>query len=143
MVRTGSRETCAMFAYPDHHITPEDLLHFIETEEFTEAWGDLGLDDEDDLAALQVGIMASPKGGAVIQGTGGLRKIRFAPSKWNTGRSGAARVCYVYFEDYYIVLLVLVYAKNEKEDLSPRDKAGIRKYIERFEKALERRKTIS
>ena len=48
------------FKYPDHVFKPEDLLDFIETRVFTQAWKDLGLDDEDDLTALQLMIMADP-----------------------------------------------------------------------------------
>lgn len=64
----------------------ENLLHFIELSQFSRRWEQLGLDDEEDLAALQVAIMSNPKVGAVIKDTGGLRKLRFAPPRWNTGK---------------------------------------------------------
>jgi hypothetical protein len=128
--------------YPRHALSPEDLLHFIEATAFTAAWDRLGLDDEDDLMALQLLIMSQPKAPPVIQGTGGLRKLRFAPVRWNTGVSGAARVCYVYFEEYGIIYLVYVYDKRSKDNLSDAEKKVIRDHIRRQKQALERRRTI-
>jgi hypothetical protein len=81
-----------------HHpeLKPTDLLHFIELDEFSDDWNSLRLDD-DDLLALQVLIMLGPERAAVIEGTGGLRKLRFSPLRWNTGKSGALRVCFAWF----------------------------------------------
>ena len=70
--------------------------------------------------------MLSPKGAPVVQGTGGLRKLRFSPARWRQGKRGALRVCYAYFEDLKIVLLALVYPKNEKDDLSAAEREAIR-----------------
>jgi hypothetical protein len=117
--------------YPKHALSPEDLLHFIESTVFTTAWDDMGLDDEEDLTALQVLIMSQPKAAPIVPGTGGLGKLRFAPARWKTGTSGAARVCYVYFAEYGIVFLVYVYDKHKKDDLSDAEKKVIRDYIRR------------
>ena len=132
----------AALRYPKHVFRPEELLHFIETTVFTKAWTDLGLNDDEDLTALQLLIMCSPKASPVIRRTGGLRKLRFAPAKWGTGASGGARVCYVYFEDHGIVLLVHVYDKHQKDDLTDAEKNVIRDYIQREKKALDRRQSI-
>ncbi|MCI0378379.1 MAG: hypothetical protein L0215_12290 [Gemmataceae bacterium] len=118
--------------YPKHAFRPEDLLSFVELKPFTGAWKDLALSD-DDLAALQVAIMLNPKGQAVVAGTGGLRKIRFAPARWKTGKSGAVRVGYVYLQEYGTVLLAIAYAKNEKGDLTPAEKKAIRDLIRKVE----------
>jgi len=123
-------------------LRPDNLLHFIETTEFTEAWAELGLNDEGDLAALQWSLMAGPKRAPVIRGTGGLRKTRFVPPHARVGKSGGLRVCYVYFESYGIVLLVLVYAKTEKDDLSLDECKAIKRYIEVAEKELHRLRSL-
>jgi len=98
----GRQPSAAEFTllYPNHELTPEDLLHFVELDEFRDDWEQLGLDVEGDLWALQILIMRNPGGTPVIPETGGLRKMRFAPGRWNTGKSGAVRVCYVYFPDH-------------------------------------------
>jgi hypothetical protein len=97
-------------------LQPADLLHFVELRAFTEAWDAvLGLND-DDLTALQVLIMFGPKDAPVVAGTGGLRKLRYAPSGWSHGKRGGVRVCYVHYEALGVVLLVTAYAKGRKED---------------------------
>lgn len=61
-----------------------------------------------------------PTRGDLIRGTGGLRKLRIAVG--GSGKRGGARmICYFYSKDFPVLLLAL-YAKNEKSDLSARDK---------------------
>lgn len=86
----------------------EDLLHFIELKPFSRRWAKLQLDDAA-LASLQLTIMDAPESGKEIVGTGGLRKMRFAPPQWARGKSHALRVCYVFYEEHKVVLLALVY----------------------------------
>ena len=117
---------------------PEDLLTFIELRGFRDDWKRLGLND-DDLSVLQFAIMAAPRDAPVVPVTDGLRKLRFAPARWGKGKRGAARVCYVYLEEFGIVLLVVAYAKNEQDDLSPDEKRIIRDMIRREKEALGKR----
>jgi hypothetical protein len=125
--------------YPEHQLTPEDFLHFVELDEFRDDWQRLGLDVENDLWALQILIMCNPKGPPVIRGTGGLRKVRFAPDRWKVGKRGAARVCYAYFPSHWTVLLVAAYGKNEKDDLTGEEREGIRMYLRQVESWLDKR----
>ena len=101
-----------------HEFQPEDLLNFVELPIFTKRWATLGLNDDEDLGALQLLIMAGPKTAQAIKGTDGIRKLRFAPQRWKSGKSGAARVLYVHFEEYGLVVLCLVYGKNEVGNIS-------------------------
>lgn len=136
-----NKATCKRMklSYPAHVLKPEDLLHFIELPVFTKRWEQLGLDDDDDLAALQVLIMAVPKGGKPLEKTDGLRKMRFAPSRWKTGKSGAARVLYVYFERFNVVLLCLAYGKNEVDNISDAVKKHLNGLIGEIERELRQR----
>jgi hypothetical protein len=126
-------------AFPQHAFQPEDLLTFVELHGFADDWRKLGLSD-DDLQALQVMIMTKPDGAPVIPGTGRLRKVRFAPSHWNSGKRGAARVCYVYFEEFGLVLLVIAYSKNERDDMPAAHKKAYRDLIAREQRELSRRR---
>ncbi|MGO8748357.1 MAG: addiction module toxin RelE [Thermoguttaceae bacterium] len=108
---------------------PQDFLTFYELDEFADDWKSLGLDQENDLWALQILIMVDPAGSPVIERTGGLRKIRFAPAAWKVGKRGGVRVCYVYFEEHSVVLLVTAYDHSEKENLTAKEREGIREYI--------------
>jgi hypothetical protein len=117
---------------------PQKLPGFIELRDFSEAWERLGL-EADDLLALQDAILAGPQRPPVIPGTGGLRKIRFAPPSWNVGKRGAIRICYVYFAEPGLILLMLAYCKTEKDTLTAAEKAGFRDYISRQAAAFAKR----
>lgn len=134
--QTNGERHHATLVYPKHQCNPEDLLTFIEMHGFTDDWRELGMTD-DDLLALQVMMMATPRQGKVVSGTGGLRKLRFAPAKSSHGKRGGCRVCYVYFEEHHTILLVVVYSKSEQDDLSSEDKGVIKKVIERQQKAFD------
>jgi hypothetical protein len=136
------QRTLVKLSYPQHEWNPEDLLDFIELPQFTKRWEKLGLDDEEDLTALQLAIMAGPKGWPVIRGTHGLRKLRFTPERWKSGKSGGARILYTYFEAFGIVLLCLVYGKDEVDNISPAVKKYINKLIREVERELQRRKIL-
>jgi hypothetical protein len=112
-------------------LKPEDILTFVELRGFQDDLRRLELTDAD-LHELQVRIMVQPDAAPVVQGTGGLRKLRFAPSRWNIGKSGAARVCYVYFEQWDLVLLVTLYSKDEQDDIPAAHRAAYRRLIEQI-----------
>jgi hypothetical protein len=112
-------------------MTPKDFLVFVELEGFWDDWQDLGLSD-DDLLDLQVLIAKQPRMPPVIPGTGGLRKIRFAPARWKRGKSGAVRVCYAFLAEFGAVLLVVPYSKHERDDLSPVHKKAYRELMRRI-----------
>lgn len=103
---------------------------FIILPEFDKNWKSMGLSDED-LRRLENLILQDPEVGALMQGTGGLRKLRFAFE--NRGKSGSARVCYVDFILQETVFLITAYPKNEKENLSKAERNNIRKVIECLE----------
>jgi len=83
--------------------------------------------------------MRNPEIGKVIAGTGGLRKMRFGRPSDRIGKRSGVRVCYVHFSQHAIVLLVTAYGKNERDDLTPREKKYIREYIDRARAGLDRK----
>jgi hypothetical protein len=95
----------------------------------------LGFNDED-LLNLQNTLLNDPEAGRLMVGTGGLRKIRLAFP--NRGKSGSARVCYVDFEIQGRIFLVMVFAKNEMENLSKAEKNSVKDLIERLEKSMQK-----
>jgi len=142
MVRSRIQDA-GVLVYPKHRLQPADLLVFSELTGFVNDWEEMGLDVEFDLLALQVRIMAAPKQGKVIEGTGGLRKMDFAPpngfSGKKKGKRKSCRVCYVFFEEFHTVLLVVAYPKNKKGDLTHDEKIACKKAIERAHKSLSQR----
>ena len=107
---------------------------FIELPLFRSKWVDLGLNDAD-LRRLQVELLADPKVGAVMQGTGVVRKMRFAFE--HQGKSGGIRVIYIDFEVYEKIYLLTAYTKNEKDNLSKEERNEIRKLITVLENQLK------
>jgi hypothetical protein len=108
---------------------------FIDLAPFDRVWKELNLDD-DEHAALEDEILTDPERFPVMRGTDGLRKMRFAPRSWNTGKSGALRVLYVVFAIHGTVLLVTAYTKSEKVNLTAAEKQTINDLIGRSEQIL-------
>ena len=98
---------------------------FIEVPVFVKKWQALGLTDED-LRALQAVLLKKPKKGDVIQGTGGLRKIRIPMEKDKKGKRGGARVLYVDIELKECIYFINVYSKDEKDDLTEDEKKALK-----------------
>ena len=55
----------------------------------------------------------------------------------NRGKFHSVRVCYVDFEIYEKIFLIMVFAKNEMDNLSQAEKNSIKTLIERLEKYFE------
>lgn len=75
-----------------------------------------------DIVAL---IAADPECGDVIRGTGGFRKLRVA--RKGMGKSGGARVVYIWRNERFPVFLISVFPKNQKENLSMAERNELRK----------------
>jgi hypothetical protein len=71
-------------------------------------------------------IAYEPTCGDLIPGTGGLRKVRVGRS--GSGKRGGARVIYYFYDADFPVFLMALYAKNEKADLSGREKREFAAY---------------
>ncbi|MGH7884999.1 MAG: type II toxin-antitoxin system RelE/ParE family toxin [Thermodesulfobacteriota bacterium] len=79
-------------------------------------------------------IASQPGKGALITGTGGVRKLRFA-TKVKGKRSGV-RVIYYYFNDNNPVFLFYIYGKNQKIDLSEDDKKMLYDVVQKMKKKM-------
>jgi len=90
-------------------------MQFVETPIFTRLVKALVPDE--DYRALQLALMLRPEQGALIQGSGGLRKIRWGGS--GRGKSGGLRIIYFWDNEQAAFYMLLAYAKNEQEDLTP------------------------
>ncbi len=109
---------------------------FISIESFDRRWRSLGLDD-DDRRALEIVIQADPDGAPLMRGTGGLRKLRFAAPGSGRGKSGSHRVGYAHFRKPGIVLLMQIWTKNEKSNLSQAERNAVAGALARFENLIE------
>ncbi len=90
-------------------------MKFIETPIFTKAVQELLEDDE--YKSLQVALMLRPEQGAVIPGSGGLRKVRWGIK--GKGKRGGLRVIYYWDKKTESFYMLYIYFKSKKDDLSP------------------------
>src|SRR6516165_4902312 len=97
---------------------------FIETTGFTrEVTARL---DDQSYAAFQKRLMDAPDCGKVMPGCGGLRKVRLADLRRGKGKRGGYRVIYLHVPEAGWVLLLDLYEKGEKEDLTPAEKKALK-----------------
>jgi mRNA-degrading endonuclease RelE of RelBE toxin-antitoxin system len=71
----------------------------------------------DERAAIVDRLAADPGCGVVIPGSGGIRKVRFGFGV--RGKSGGARIVYLYSGETLPVFVLTVFAKNEKATFRP------------------------
>jgi mRNA-degrading endonuclease RelE of RelBE toxin-antitoxin system len=71
---------------------------------------------DDDYAEMQAFLAARPDAGAIIRGSGGMRKMRWAGS--GRGKRGGLRIIYYWWVAKERISLLLVYPKNEMDDLT-------------------------
>ena len=99
---------------------------FIEVPLFTKRWKEIGLNDSD-LLNLQIMLLKNPESGPIMEGTGGIRKVR-VPLE-NKGKSGSVRICYTDFEEYEVIYLITAFTKNEQDNLSAEEKNVLKKLV--------------
>ena len=95
----------------------------VETPSFLRDAESLNI-SESERVSIVTWIAAHPAVGDVIEGTGGARKVRFAGR--GKGKSGGYRVITFFTGDEMPVFLFNIFAKNEKPDLSPRERVVLK-----------------
>ena len=99
---------------------------FIHSKEFDDKWKNLLLTDTD-LLELQNYLCKNPNAGDIMQGTGGIRKIRWAIQ--GKGKSGGVRVIYLDIVFAEKIYLLSVFAKNEKANLSKAERNDFKSLV--------------
>jgi hypothetical protein len=81
-------------------------------------------------------VSENPKSGTIISGTGGVRKVRFA--RKGQGKSGGFRIIYYFYTVDYPVYLFTVFAKNEKDNLTDKEKKEIYNLVQDLKSNLKK-----
>ncbi|MCD8530715.1 MAG: type II toxin-antitoxin system RelE/ParE family toxin [Saccharospirillaceae bacterium] len=105
------------------------MFTFIELEGFRKRRAELIEDDE--FREMQQALIVNPELGNVIQDTGGFRKLRWA--RPGTGKSGGVRV--IYYNRSAVsgkLYLALIYAKNEADNITSKQKAMLKQVAEQL-----------
>lgn len=83
---------------------------FIETRRFTRLLGDFLSDDS--YRRLQASLMQKPDAGALVPGSGGVRKLRWAAS--GRGKRGGVRVIYIWKHSKQEIWMLTIYDKTDQ-----------------------------
>jgi hypothetical protein len=102
------------------------MLTVVESPIFQKLWPRYwGEDERADFAAF---IAVNPDAGAVIRGSGGVRKVRWA--REGSGKSSGVRVVYLTRNEAGEVYLLTLYAKSESGTISANTLKEIRRALE-------------
>jgi len=108
----------------------------VETPMFLRQAADIWTDDEK--SEFVDFIARNPAAGDLIQGTGGVRKVRW--SRQGTGKRGGVRVIHFFHDVTAPVYLLLIYAKSQRDDLSPEGKRAMRNVATAIKSELDRKR---
>lgn len=87
--------------------------------------------DDEGFRALQNFLMAYPEAGDLIEGTGGLRKLRQPDPRRGKGKRGGLRVIYYWWDGKRQFWLFTLYDKDEMDDLSAKEKKTLKEMLKR------------
>lgn len=102
---------------------------FVELPAFSRHRPDY-LDDEG-FRGLQEAMMMNPGAGDVIEGTGGLRKLRHGDPRRGKGKRGGLRVIYYWWDGGRQFWLFTLYDKDELADLSSEERKALKGMVKR------------
>jgi len=85
--------------------------------------------DDDAFLRLQRLLMLNPEAGALIPGTGGLRKLRFADERRGKGKRGGLRVIYYWWDAGLQFWLFTIYDKDGMSDLTKAQRETLKRMI--------------
>jgi hypothetical protein len=103
----------------------QEYLEFVHLPSYVNsAKGVIG---EAEQRALESTLIENPVAGAVMAGTGGVRKVRVALG--NRGKSAGARVIYYFRASKGRIYLLVAYGKNERANITRAEANVIRQLV--------------
>jgi hypothetical protein len=110
------------------------LQTVVETAEFLSRASKLMSDEQ--RAGIVEMLARDPECGEILQGTGGVRKVRVALG--GRGKSGGARVIYYFHSQRLPVFALTVFAKNERANLTAAERNAMAAVVRAIKQHLER-----
>ena len=83
--------------------------------------------DEQSQEELKDFLARNHKAGRIMQGTGGIRKLRWA--RPGAGKSGGVRVIYYFYNEAMPLFLLNIFGKNGKDNLSKAERNKLAKLV--------------
>lgn len=93
--------------------------------------------NDETFRSLQEAMMRNPEAGDVIEGTGGLRKLRHGNMRRGKGKRGGLRVIYYWWDGHSQFWLFTLYDKDEMDDLSSDQKKVLKRMLKAELKARQ------
>jgi mRNA-degrading endonuclease RelE of RelBE toxin-antitoxin system len=93
----------------------------------------LSKDERDELLYY---LSFNTKSGTLMQGTGGVRKLRWASK--GKGKSGGSRVIYFIYNETIPLFLLTIFSKNEKINLSKTERNKLAELVKELVKSYKR-----
>ena len=95
----------------------------------------LSAEERDELIAY---LAANPTAGDLIEGIGGVRKVRFAAR--GKGKSGGVRVIQFFAPADGPIYALLVYGKGERADMSPEQRRAVASMVAALKQVQARKR---
>lgn len=108
------------------HDDEYDLLEFVYTPLFERTRRDLLSDEE--VWRIEGMLLEQPDAGDVMEGTGGVRKLRIALGA--RGKRGSARLIYLHVRIRQTIYLIMAFAKNAQANLTNEQRKIVRQIAE-------------
>ena len=110
------------------------LITIVELPEFIKQVAKILTKEEKD--ELLYYLSSNPKSGTLMQGTGGIRKLRWASK--GKGKSGGSRIIYFFYNENIPLFLLTIFGKNEKVNLSKAERNELAKLVKELIKSYMR-----
>ena len=98
----------------------------VETPVFTRQV--LSEQTDEEYRQLQQALVANPELGVLIPRTGGLRKVRWRAE--GRGKRGGLRIIYYWAYDPQVILMLYLFPKNAREDLTEEQRRVLCRVVE-------------
>jgi hypothetical protein len=86
-----------------------------------------GVLTDEEMRSVEHALLADPDAGATMSDSGGVRKIRAAQE--NRGKSGSARVIYLYVAERETIYFIVAFAKNVQGNLTDAQRRLVREVV--------------
>lgn len=106
---------------------------FVETSSFSRR---VDREGAEVLREIQTELLKNSEAGRIIQGTGGLRKLRIADRGRGKGKRGGYRVIYLDLAGIERTYLLALYDKSERDDISAEEKKVLKSMVERLKREV-------
>lgn len=111
---------------------------FVETSIFEQL-----IDQENDKElenTVKRDVLEEPSRGDIISGTGGVRKFRISDKSRGKGKRGGFRVLYLDLPKHERTYLLLIYNKDQLDNISSDQKKALKKIVEGVKNEYEKKK---